>query len=132
VSRQEFRQSVKVAIVKRATDDKGQIRCEQCQGVCRKYEIHHIRMDATEVDKTKPLTAKQGMLLCIPCHKAETKAQMAMLAKAKAQEARHLGVRKPTRKIASAPKPEVERREPAQGMPEIFRRFMVHGVQNEE
>ena len=123
MSRLEFRQSVKVAIVKRATDDKGQIRCEQCLAICRKYEIHHIRMDATEVDKSKPLTAKQGMLLCIPCHKVETMAQMAMLAKAKAQEARHLGVRKTTRKIANAPKAEAERREPAQGRPEIFRRW---------
>jgi hypothetical protein len=57
------------------------------------FEIHHKYMDAMQVDKSRKLTADDGLLLCIPCHLAETAKQAPILAKAKRIEAKHLGVK---------------------------------------
>jgi hypothetical protein len=63
------------------------IRCGATKGL----EVHHKNMDAMEIDKSRELTADDGLLLCIPCHKEVTKAQAPVLAKAKRREAKHLG-----------------------------------------
>lgn len=131
MNRRNFSRPVRVEIVKRATRD-SQVYCEHedCGLPCKKFELHHLKMDALEVDKSRKLTAADGALFCIPCHDRESKAQAPILAKALAREAAHLGAR--TRrvvKIKSAPMPVSERtakRQPkpaVQGMSAIARRF---------
>jgi hypothetical protein len=109
MARREFSKSDKVAIIKRATIN-GQVLCEHglCRAVCRKWEIHHLEMDALQVDKSKKLTPKDGLLLCIPCHKEITKAQAPILAKAIRREAKHLGAKASKQKIPSRPKADRE------------------------
>jgi hypothetical protein len=108
--RQEFTKAVKVAIVKRATKD-AVVYCEGCGGLARKWQIDHIIATKLQTGaKRKPLTAKDGQLLCLPCHKEKTKGDVGGIAKAKRVEAKHLGVKAAVgKKIESAgfaPKPE--------------------------
>jgi hypothetical protein len=103
MARNEFSKPVKVAILKRAKRPDGQMACERCGAVGLPLEIHHRKMDAMEIDKTRKLTADDGEALCAPCHSIETKAQMPVIAKAKRIEASHLGATRPTQKIKSAP-----------------------------
>ena len=98
MKRRNFSQAVKVEIKKRATRD-GQTYCERegC-GVLIKPgqgEVHHLVMDALEVDKKRKLTSADGAYYCKPCHKKVTKKQAAVLAKVKAVEARHHGAKAP-------------------------------------
>jgi hypothetical protein len=95
--RREFPRSVKAEIVKRAMDEKGRIRCEGCYGVVRRFEIDHVIAEALVVDKTKPLTAKDGQLLGYCCHRGEggkTAEDVGNIARAKRREAKHLGIKK--------------------------------------
>ena len=102
--RREFSKAVKVEIVKRATRENGETYCEACGLPCKLFEIHHLDMDAMQVDKSRKLTAADGKLLCIPCHDIETAKQAPVLAKARAREAAHVGVRtRPTVELKSAP-----------------------------
>jgi hypothetical protein len=92
--RREFPRSVKAAIVKRAMDEKGRIRCEGCYGVVRRFEIDHVIAEALVVDKTKPLTAKDGQLLGYCCHRGEggkTAHDVKAIAKSKRCGAKHYG-----------------------------------------
>jgi len=91
MTRRNFIRSVRVEIVRRATRD-GQAYCEApgCGGLAKRFEIHHLKMDAMEIDKSRKLTAKDGALWCIPCHDKETSAQAPILAQARAREASHL------------------------------------------
>jgi hypothetical protein len=94
MSRREFPRSVKAEIVKRAMDEKGRIRCEGCYGVVRRFEIDHVIAEALVVDKTKPLTAKDGQLLGYCCHRGEdgkTAQDVANIARAKRRGAKHDG-----------------------------------------
>lgn len=116
MSRREFSRAVKVEIIKRATRN-SQVYCERegCGLPCRKFEIHHLVMDAMETDKSRKLTAANGALWCIPCHDAETKAQAPILAKARAREAAHVGATRPAGRIKSPgfpPSPRAANRVP--------------------
>jgi uncharacterized protein YbaR (Trm112 family) len=111
--RREFKKAVKVEIIKRATrpigdDGLSGTFCEECGSLVRAWEIHHLREDALEVDKSKPLTAEEGALWCKPCHREYTRTHsVPVVAAAKRQEAAHLGAEKPNKaKIARPPKPE--------------------------
>ena len=107
MKRREFRKSVSVEIVKRATDVRGVTRCEECKAITRRFEIHHVRPDAMEIDKSAVLTAAQGLLLCEPCHAAHTKEDVRAIAKAKRIEANALRVATaPTKTIQGAPFPK--------------------------
>lgn len=105
--RQEFTKAVKVEIIKRATDAQGNVRCERCGCVPKRFEIDHIIADGLRVDKTRPLTADDGELLCKgysgACHDLKTAtADVPAIAKAKRREAAHLGVKtEAPRKIQS-------------------------------
>lgn len=102
-NRQEFTRDVRAEIARRAQVPTG-FRCEGCGAIVLRFEIHHVKQDAmkTEDEKRKRLTAKDGLLLCIPCHAVESGKQAPVMAKVKRQEARHLGVqRKPARPIKS-------------------------------
>ncbi len=95
--RREFPRRIRAEIVKRAMDEKGRIRCEGCYGVVRRFEIDHRIAEALVVDKSKPLTAKDGQLLGYCCHRGEdgkTAHDVKMIAKSKRVEAKHLGIKK--------------------------------------
>ena len=100
-SRREFRKSVRVQIIKRATIE-GITRCEECRAAVARFEIHHIEPDGLAVDKSSPLTVADGILLCEPCHDRYTPHDVAAIAKAKRREAKHLGAARPASKIQSA------------------------------
>lgn len=90
MARQEFPRSVKVAAIKRATV-KGEVYCEGCGCLTKgKFEIDHIRPDGLLGEPT----IQNARILCAPCHKEKTKADVGSIAKAKRVEARHIGLRK--------------------------------------
>jgi hypothetical protein len=110
MARREFSAKVALEIIRRAADAKGSPRCERCGGVAVGGEVHHVLMDAMQVDKSAKLTAADGELLCKPCHKEETARQAPALAKAKRLERRAAGVRTaPAVALQSAPMPISER-----------------------
>jgi hypothetical protein len=110
-ARREFKRDVRVEILKRATVN-GTPTCEAIDketGVrcaCTKsLALHHIDMDAWQVDKTRKLTVDDGRMLCKADHDPITKGQRKDLARVQAAEARHLGDKDPrTVKIAQPPK----------------------------
>ena len=94
-NRREFTKAVKVEIIKRARVN-AVIRCEKCAVDVRgSWHIDHIDPDAMQIDKSEPLTAEEGQLLCLPCHDEKTRKDVADIAKAKRREAAHLGARRP-------------------------------------
>jgi hypothetical protein len=111
--RREFTRDVKAQIVLRATNADGQVVCEGCGIVLGKkpYHIDHTIPDALTVDKSRKLTAGEGKLLgkkC--CHDPKTRTvDVPAIAKAKAREAKHLGITRPAGKIRSAPFPKSEK-----------------------
>lgn len=129
--RRNFSTAVRVAIKQRAKRENGQFYCEApgCGLPCKKGEAHHIVMDAMEIDKSRKLTADQGLWYCLPCHKAATKAQAPVLAKARAREAAHLSAKPPSprpmqsRGWAKTEKPKREARPVANGTSAIARQF---------
>lgn len=106
VSRREFKRTIKIEIVRRATWSDGHVLrdqyCEKCREPTKgRFEIDHRDPDAMQIDKGKPLTADDGWLLCIPCHKEKTKKDKGDIAKAKRREAVHLGARRERQQIKS-------------------------------
>ena len=108
--RQEFSKPVKAQIVKRAMDLLGFIRCEKCGAVVKPgwFQIDHVIADGLRVDKTRPLTAEDGALLCSgfrdSCHgKKSANQDVPAIAQAKRREAAHLGIQAaPVKKLQSA------------------------------
>jgi protein-arginine kinase activator protein McsA len=126
--RREFTVSVDKEIRARARDANGELRCEECHTAVKRGEVHHVKADALEVDKSRKLTAKDGIFLCIPCHKGETKRFAPVIAKVRRVEAKHVGAVRPASKIqspgfAKGTKPKRDTRAPAHGQSEISRRF---------
>jgi len=89
LSRREFTKAIKVAVVKRAMRN-GNVYCEGCGALAKKWEIDHVRANGLLGDST----LDNARLLCRPCHVSKTAADVAIIAKAKRCEARNLGVRK--------------------------------------
>ena len=107
MARREFSHNVKLEIIKRTMDAKGNLRCEKCFGVVKKGEVHHVDQDAMQIDKQTKLTASDGQFLCRECHQEITSAQAPVLAKAKRREKKALGIRiVPAKKIQSPPFPK--------------------------
>jgi 5-methylcytosine-specific restriction protein A len=106
MARKEFSKAVKVAAIKRATRD-GVTFCEECGCLAKSWEIDHANPDGL----TGEPTLENAVLLCVPCHREKTRADVGKIAKAKRREAAHLGVRKePTLKSAPMPKAEPQRK----------------------
>ncbi len=125
MSRREFSKAVKLQIIKRATPA-GTLAppwCEECGSMAFKWAIDHIDPDAMQIDKSKPLTAADGQLLCLPCHAEKTKADVADIAKAKRVEAAHLGAKAATPRGFAKVSKEKPPLRVASGVPEIMRRF---------
>jgi hypothetical protein len=139
-NRREFKKSVKVEIVKRAIPiDIGagarlrpnpeMAHCEKC-GLSTKgrFEIDHRDPDAMQIDKSKPLTAADGWLLCLPCHDEKTAKDVADIAKAKRREAAHLGAKRDKQPIPQRAKGEKPiAKAPVPGRPGIARQFVNLG-----
>jgi hypothetical protein len=87
MSRREFPPSVIAEIKRRARRPTG-FQCEAtgCGLIVSYVEAHHIDQDAMQIDKSRKLTAKDGLALCERCHDAITAAQAGVLAKVKRQE----------------------------------------------
>jgi hypothetical protein len=113
--RREFSRAVRVQIFLRAGGSLfGQpLLCENCGRPALRWQIDHRDPDAMQIDKRRRLTAADGWLLCLPCHRAKTRKDVVDIAKAKRVQASHLGVKK---------KPRAGRA-PVQGLTEIGRRF---------
>ena len=125
MARREFTKAVKVEIIKRATPA-GTLTppwCEQCGAMAHKWAIDHIDPDAMQTDKSKPLTAAEGQLLCLPCHDEKTKADVADIAKAKRVEAAHLGAKPATPRGFTKVSKEKPPLRVSAGVSEIARRF---------
>ena len=112
--RREFTRAVRLEIIRRATRMRlgfAQQWSEKCGALCTgRFEIDHRDPDAMQIDKSRKLTAADGWLLCLPCHKEKSKKDVADIAKAKRVEARHLGATRPKGKIKSAGFPKAERK----------------------
>lgn len=130
--RREFSIAVRKKILLRAKDERGELRCEnpKCLAIVRRGEIHHLKEDALELDKSRKLTAADGIFLCEPCHDELTKAFAPVLAKVRKVEAKHLGAVRATGTIRSpgfappAPKDRTVSKIAA-GAPGIARRFLT-------
>jgi hypothetical protein len=110
--RREFSPMVYAEIVRRAMDENGQLWCEGCGELIKskRYHVDHTIADGLILDKKRKLTAADGKLLGIKCcHAPKTAEDQAAIAKAKRNEARHLGIKQPTGKLRGAPFPKTER-----------------------
>lgn len=112
MSRREFPRAVKVACVKRATRA-GVVYCEECALPAKKWQIDHIDADGL----TGKPTLENAKLLCIVCHKAKTKVDVAKIAKAKAREAFHIGATRPKATIQSRGFAQKPKRDPKASLP---------------
>ena len=102
MARREFSRPVYVQIVRRATVS-NVIRCEKCRCAVSRFEVHHTKEDALEIDKSAKLTAEDGMLLCFPCHDELTRPFQTVIAKVKRIEAKHKGFKKGAKLPAASP-----------------------------
>lgn len=112
MTRREFTRNQKEQIIKRSRNGRGDICCEGCGLVLagKPYEIDHIIAEALrpDEDKQRAITIEEGQLLgkdC--CHRGEdgkTNRDVKLIAKAKRQNARHLGIKKPKGAIPTRPK----------------------------
>lgn len=106
MARREFTKSVYAQIVKRALHPKHGICCEGCGLVlgAKPYHVDHTIPDALQIDKSRKLTIDDGKLLGVECcHKPKTAEDVAVIAEAKRREERHLGIKRKTQPIRSAP-----------------------------
>jgi len=90
--RQEFRRSVKVAVIKRATRD-GVVYCEGdgCGLPAKKWQIDHIRPDGLLGEPT----IENAQLLCDVCFGVKNPKDTTAIAKAKRREAKAIGAVSP-------------------------------------
>jgi hypothetical protein len=110
--RKEFPKSVKVAVIKRATQG-NIIICEQCGAIAKRFQIDHIDPDGLT---GKPVI-ENAQLLCEPCYTDKNAKDTSNIAKAKRREAKYLGADTPTQKIQSAGFAKKPPKEPKQYVP---------------
>lgn len=102
MKRREFTKAQKAQMIKRASDEQGRIFCEGCglNVTGKRIEFDHTIAEALVIDKTKPLTIEDGKVLGMDCcHRGpdgKTAQDVAIIAKAKRQEAGHLNIRRPS------------------------------------
>lgn len=128
MNRQEFDKPTRRKIIQRACIN-GIPTCERVENgvrcACTKgLEVHHKDMDAMKLDKSKPLTADEGELICKPHHKEETAIQVSDFAKANHVRDRALGVDKPKKGFARVSKTKEPLRVAAGDGPGMSRRFV--------
>jgi len=119
MTRRNFTRNQKEQIATRATNADGQICCEGCGLVLagKPHEVDHIIPEGlrSEADKKQPITIAEGQLLgkaC--CHRGpegKTNKDVKQIAKAKRQNAKHIGITRPKQSIKSAPFPRPDKPE---------------------
>jgi hypothetical protein len=101
MTRVEFSAAATAAIVLRATDARGRVRCEKCDAECPRrtdYHIDHIVAEGVRPesvaanDNRPPLTADDGLLLCVKCHARKTRRDVASIAKSNRIRDKHRAV----------------------------------------
>lgn len=116
MTRKNFPQAVKVACIRRATRD-NVIYCEGCGLPTRRFQIDHVDPDGL----TGQPILSNARLLCDACHGVKTKKDVGDIARAKRQEARSLGLRKPStlkgRGFPMSDKQAAKAAKPAREMP---------------
>ena len=60
--RREFDRKSRVAMVRRAMH-LGMVHCELCGMILKAWDFHHRDMDALQIDKTRKLTADDGLVV---------------------------------------------------------------------
>lgn len=101
MTRREFSIADLVAIVTRATDEAGKVKCERCGAWCKSrkdYEIDHILAEGMrpKADLKRKLTPADGQLLCVAvCHPKKTKRDKGDIAEAKRREGAALSLMRP-------------------------------------
>jgi hypothetical protein len=107
MARQEFTKTAKKAIIDGATNDAGQICCQGCGLVLgfKPYHIDHKHADGLADQKApkRKLTAADGQLLCLPCHKEKTQADVQLMRKADRMKNFHTGATRPKGKLQGRP-----------------------------
>jgi hypothetical protein len=107
MARREFTRNQREQIVTRATNADGKICCEGCGLVLagKPYEIDHTIPEALrpEADKKQKITISEGRLLGVACcHRGpdgKTNQDVKQIAKAKRQNAKHIGITRPKQAI---------------------------------
>ena len=108
------------------------MKCEECGAPLKLGggEVHHKTADGLAVDKSQPLTAEDGVLLCSgpgSCHARHTASDVPAIARAKRIEAAHLGEKtQPKRKIAS--RADAKKKRPHAERRALERRNLYEGV----
>jgi hypothetical protein len=107
MKRREFTKTQKAEMIRRASNSKGEIRCEGCglNITGKAVEFDHIIAEALVLDKTKKLAVADGQALGLCCHRGpdgKTASDVKDIAKAKRREARNTGITKPKGAIQSA------------------------------
>jgi len=111
--RREFPRSVKVAVIKRATRA-GVVLCEKCGAIAKRFEIDHINPDGLTGDPV----IENAQLICEACFAEKNAADAERIARAKRQEAAHLGAKAPPKQpIRSAGFPKKPKRQPRPALP---------------
>jgi len=99
MTRREFPARVRAAVIKRCMDPQGVIRCEQCSGVAKRFQIDHIRPDGLLGEPV----IENAQLLCEQCFMEKNAEDASTIAKAKRREAYHTGAKlKSKRPLQSA------------------------------
>lgn len=119
MARRNFTRNQKEQIAERSKNADGQICCEGCGLVLagKPYEVDHTIPEALrpEADKKQKITIAEGQLLGIACcHRGpdgKTNKDVKQIAKAKRQNAKHVGITRPKGQIRSAPFPKPDKPE---------------------
>jgi len=125
----KFSVAVCVAIVLRATDERGRIHCERCGAWCPKradYQIDHVIPEGMRPpeDLKRALKPADGQLLCLACHDKKTDKDKSEIALGRRRQAYALGLERPGKtKMRSRPRKEREPYRPAAGKPRIAREY---------
>lgn len=78
-----FSRPARLEIIARDKSPEGLPWCAKCHATGVKLELHHKIMMAYDT-RERRLTADDGEMLCVPCHRRETKMQAAELARIRA------------------------------------------------
>jgi uncharacterized C2H2 Zn-finger protein len=127
--RREFWIADQVAIIQRATDEDGKIKCERCGAWMKSrkdYEIDHVLAEGMrpEADKKRKLTRADGQLLCVAvCHPEKTRLDKQAISEACRRAAYGIRAERPGKqKIRRRPRDIKPPLEVAPGPPALMRR----------
>jgi hypothetical protein len=117
MSRREFSRDIKVAVIKRATQN-SVVYCEQCGALAKKWQIDHRRADGLLGEPT----LENAQLLGTCCYEPKNAQDTRDIARAKRLEARHFGI-KTKHKTPKTQRPL----KTAAGQTELQRRYGITG-----